>query len=126
MIALVDDDIDDLELLQDAISGSDYSGECMQFHTGQELMDFLRSQPSRPEVITLDLNMPVKNGFQALAEIKSDPDLRSIPVIIVSASSNKMDEVQCLELGCEKFFRKPATMRGYDQLISVVLGYVQH
>lgn len=124
VIALVDDDKDDLELLQEMLTKSSYQGQSRQFYNGQELLDFLRSADDQPGVITLDINMPVKNGFETLAEIKSDPTLKEIPVIMLSASSSRMDESKCRELGCDLYIRKPSSIQAYDEIIRAMLGFV--
>jgi CheY-like chemotaxis protein len=127
MIVMVDDDIDDLELFQEMLDKSSYAGESVQVNNGQELLDFLRASPDvNPELIMLDLNMPVKNGFQALEEIKSDTALQSIPVVILSATSNEKDRAKCLELGCTLFLKKPHSISGYDELVKAVLNLLDN
>jgi two-component system, chemotaxis family, response regulator Rcp1 len=95
MVYLVDDDIEDLEIMQQALADYSYTGAINTALNGKKLMEALtHSQSSnKPDVIVLDLNMPLKDGFQALAEIKMNPSLKSIPVIIVTASSKKEDQV---------------------------------
>jgi CheY-like chemotaxis protein len=126
MILLVDDDVDDLELFQEVLDDSEYRGESKQANNGQELMDFLSANPpGEVEMIVLDLNMPVKNGFEVLTQVKSDSSLAQIPIVVLSASSNKADETRCLELGCLMFARKPNTMQAYKKLIDRILGFLK-
>ncbi len=122
MVYLVDDDTDDLELLQEALVRNNYKGPVRTAINGLELMRELGASPTTqpPDVIVLDLNMPLKNGFQVLEEIKGHPSLHSVPVIVLTASTNKKDEIKCLELGCKYFFQKPHTMPDYNPIVAMV------
>jgi CheY-like chemotaxis protein len=79
----------------------------------------------RPDVIVLDLNMPLKDGFQTLYEIRNNPSLSVIPVIILTASSNKEDEMRCLELGCQSYFTKPDRIDDYNRVIFAIKAHVK-
>ena len=122
MVYLVDDDADDLEIIQEALSRNSYKGPVRTAGNGLQLMKDLQaaSESAKPDVIVLDLNMPLKNGFQVLEEIKTHPALNTRPVIVLTASSNKRDEIRCFELGCNFFFRKPDTMPEYNPIASMV------
>lgn len=122
MVYLVDDDVDDLEIIREALSRNSYKGAVRTALNGMQLMKDLQegNSSSTPNVIVLDLNMPLKNGFQVLQEIKSHPSLNAIPVIVLTASSNKKDEMRCFELGCDFFFQKPHTMPEYNPIVSMV------
>jgi CheY-like chemotaxis protein len=125
MILLVDDDVDDLELFQEVLDGSDYAGKSEHLTNGKELMDLLSTVPAeRVEVIVLDLNMPIKNGFEVLEEVKTNDSINRIPIVVLSASSSKSDETKCFELGCRMFARKPNTMQAYKGLIDRILDLV--
>jgi CheY-like chemotaxis protein len=121
MIYLVDDDIDDVEIIQEAFAQYEYPGQMLVFHNGQALMDkLLEDQEAKPALILLDLLMPLKEGFETLHEIKTHPLLRTIPVIVLTSSESKEDELKCFQLGCDFFFNKPNSMQEYEQLITVV------
>lgn len=126
MVYIVDDDTDDLELLQEALVHNSYKGAVRTALNGLELMrDLSNSSAQRPpDVIVLDLNMPLKNGFQVLEEMKVHPSLHSVPVIVLTASSNKKDEIRCFELGCRFFFQKPHTMPDYRPIVAMVKQFV--
>jgi CheY-like chemotaxis protein len=124
MIYLVDDDSDDLEILKEALVENSYKGPVLAVHNGQALMDRLQSATDKPDVIILDLNMPLKDGFQALEEIRRMPHMNKIAVIILTASSRKEDEIRCLELGCNYFFRKPVIMKEYSSLVGIVKKFI--
>jgi two-component system, response regulator len=122
MVYLVDDDSEDLEIVQEALAKYNYAGPVNIATNGQMLMKELTDpkRASRPSVIVLDLNMPLKDGFEALREIKSHPSLKNIPVIILTASSNKADEIKCFELGCNFFFTKPSRLNDYGLFVTMV------
>jgi CheY-like chemotaxis protein len=125
MIYLVDDDTDDLDIVQEALVQNSYHGPIKTAINGQILMDNLNSQVnSNPDVILLDLNMPLKNGFEALTEIKSNPLLQDIPIIVLTASSKKEDEIKCFELGCNYFYTKPTTIDEYNNLITIIKRFI--
>jgi CheY-like chemotaxis protein len=123
-ILMADDDADDRMLAADAMQESRL-GNCFRFvEDGQELMDYLRrtgkyatADAPRPGLILLDLNMPRKDGRQALEEIKSDPDLRRIPVVILTTSKTEEDVLRSYDLGANSFITKPVT---FDRLVEIV------
>lgn len=125
MVYLVDDDADDLEFVQEALVSNSYKGPVDTAANGQQLLDRLKGPQRKPDVIILDLNMPLLDGFQALHKIKSTPTLSTIPVIILTASTNKEDEMRCFALGCSSYFRKPNRIDEYDALVGVVKNIVK-
>jgi CheY-like chemotaxis protein len=120
MVYLVDDDVDDLTIVQDALAEYSYKGPVSTIPNGVILLKQLESASNRPNLIILDLNMPMLDGFTVLKRIKDSPQLKSIPVIILTASSNKADELRCFELGCEFFFNKPVRIAEYATLTAIV------
>ena len=124
MIYLVDDDIDDLFMLQEAFEKGNFNGHIASAKNGADFIDKLH-QSVLPELIVLDLNMPLKNGFEVLTDLKSSKDLSAIPVVILTASNNKQDEVRCKELGCKLFLRKPSTLDEYDAIALIILDFLE-
>jgi CheY-like chemotaxis protein len=121
MVYLVEDDIDDQEIIQAALVQNGYTGPLITLQNGKALMDrLLEDATAKPDVILLDLNLPLRDGFDVLAEIKWHPLFRTIPVIVLTASKKKADERRCLELGCNSFFTKPNSMQEYDSLVLLV------
>jgi len=123
-ILMADDDEDDRMLALDAVRESRLRNVLHCVEDGQELMDYLNhsgrytaGNAPRPGLILLDLNMPKKDGRQALREIKSDPDLRRIPVVILTTSKTEEDILRAYDLGANSFITKPVT---FDRLVEIV------
>src|SRR5688572_872867 len=124
-ILLADDDADDRVLAQDALKESRLANDLRFVENGEELMDYLlrRGLYENPEtsptpgLILLDLNMPRKDGREALREIKSDPNLRSIPVVVLTTSKAEEDIYRSYDLGVNSFITKPVT---FDGLVNVM------
>lgn len=123
-ILMADDDADDRMLTSDAMRESRLCN-CFRFvEDGQELMDYLRradkyasEDAPRPGLILLDLNMPRKDGRQALREIKSDPELRRIPVVVLTTSKTEEDILRTYDLGANSFITKPVT---FERLVEII------
>ena len=124
-ILMADDDPDDRLLAKEAFEESRLRNNLNFVNDGVELMDYLHrrgkfSDPHespRPGLILLDLNMPRKDGREALKEIKSNDLLRRIPIVVLTTSDAEEDIVSSYELGVSAYIRKPVT---FDGLISVI------
>lgn len=124
VILMADDDADDRDLARDAMQ-ENRLGNCVRFvEDGQELMDYLHragryatEDAPRPGLILLDLNMPRKDGRQALREIKGNPDLRCIPVVVLTTSKTEEDILRTYDLGANSFITKPVT---FERLVEIV------
>ncbi len=127
VILLADDDEDDCLLCQDAMEESRVRNDLRTVHDGVELLEYLRregrfadpTESPRPGVILLDLNMPRKDGREALEEIKADPALRRIPVVVMTTSKEDEDILRSYDLGASGFVTKPVTFEG---LVEVMRG----
>lgn len=127
MILIADDDPDDQLFIRNAFQRNDFAGTIECVEDGNKLIEYLHQQARlRPNLILLDLNMPFKDGYKALEEIKEDPVLSHIPVAVLTSSSRYEDEPKCYRLGCQKFFRKPLTLHEYDKLAADILDYVKN
>ena len=124
-ILMADDDPDDRLLTKDALEESRVLNELHFVEDGEELLEYLNrtgkfADPEtspRPGLILLDLNMPRKDGRQALAEIKANPDLRRIPVVVMTTSSAEEDIFRSYDTGANSFVTKPVT---FEQLVSLM------
>ncbi len=131
VILMADDDEDDLLMTRDAFDISRLNNQFLFVKDGVELMEYLRRQgnfsdPStspKPGLILLDLNMPLMDGREALKEIKSDPELRSIPVVVLTTSRAEEDIVKTYDLGVNSFITKPVTFHGLDNVIKQTAIY---
>src|SRR5262245_25049464 len=124
-IVMADDDEDDRVLVKNAFDESRLSGEIHFVGDGEELLDYLhrrgkyqslRGTPL-PHLMLLDLNMPRKDGREALREIKSDPVLRAIPIVVLTTSRDEGDIHRSYQLGVNSFIVKPMS---FTSLVEVV------
>jgi CheY-like chemotaxis protein len=106
-IFLAEDDPDDQYLFTDALKQIDPSISCQVASNGKEVISLLKSQASLPDLIFLDLNMPLMNGFECLSRIKNDKRLNNIPVVIFTTSRNPEDAHATHQLGANVFLSKP-------------------
>jgi CheY-like chemotaxis protein len=116
-ILIADDDADDRQMTKEALEENFLLNDLRFVSDGEELMNYLKRKDKyedpasspRPGIILLDLNMPKKDGREALKEIKSDPNLRSIPVIVLTTSSAEADIIKTYNLGVNCFISKPVS-----------------
>lgn len=122
VILMADDDADDRMLTKEALEESRVLNDLHFVEDGEELMDFLKKRGKyadspKPGLILLDLNMPRKDGREALKEIKADPDLRRIPVVVMTTSKAEEDIYRSYDLGASSFITKPVT---FDRLVELM------
>ncbi|MEQ1877812.1 MAG: response regulator [Bdellovibrionia bacterium] len=124
-ILIADDDHEDREMIKDALRESRLLNELHFVNDGEQLMDYLhhrrkyedKIQYPMPGLILLDLNMPKKDGREALKEIKCDPILKLIPVVVLTTSQAEEDVFRSYNLGVNSFVTKPVT---FDSLVSTM------
>ena len=130
-ILMADDDLEDQMLVRNAWQKSRLSNDLRFVDDGEQLMDYLYRRGAyadpndspRPGVILLDLNMPKKDGYEALEEIKNDPDLRRIPVVVLTTSKADEDIIRSYNLGVSGFITKPVTFGGLVEAIKALRRY---
>ncbi len=130
-ILIADDDPDDQLLIHDALVENRVFNEMHFVSDGQELMDYLLHQGAystpqrapRPDLILLDLNMPRKDGREALREIREHATLRCIPIIALTTSRADEDVARMYELGANSFIVKPVTFQALVDVIHVITEY---
>jgi two-component system, response regulator len=132
-VLLAEDDEDDRELINEALLNSGFGVRTRFVGDGQELLDYLRTDRSGeniagreapwPSLILLDLNMPRMDGREALAEIKSDPALRRIPVVVLTTSDDRDEVRTAYDLGANAFITKPVTYAGLLEVMGTVAKY---
>ena len=130
-ILMADDDPDDQMLTKDAFEECRLSNDLRFVNDGEKLMDYLcrrgdfenPEESPRPGLILLDLNMPRKDGREALGEIKSDPDLRRIPVVVLTTSKAEEDILKSYDLGVNSFIVKPVSFEGLLEVVKALGKY---
>jgi CheY-like chemotaxis protein len=131
IILYAEDDPEDRMLVEDAMEESRLANEMHFVEDGEELMEYLhrkgkytdlRDMPL-PGLILLDLNMPRKDGREALEEIKADPDLRRIPIVVLTTSKAEEDILSTYDLGVSGFVIKPVTFESLVSLLKTVSKY---
>jgi len=121
-ILMAEDDLEDQMLVQKAFREARSINHLTFVNDGEELLQYLRHEGNyagapQPDILLLDLNMPKMDGREALKEIKSDPDLRSLPVVILTTSSADEDIVRSYDLGASSYIQKPVT---FEKMVEVV------
>jgi two-component system response regulator len=121
-VLLVEDDPGDVVIAREALAAGRLSTELHVVSDGVEAMSFLRktdqfAEATRPDLILLDLNLPRKSGHEVLAEVKQDPELRRIPVVVLTTSLAQEDVVRSYELHASVHVSKPVD---FDQFTAVV------
>ncbi len=130
-IVMAEDDPDDRMLVQDALVTSRLINDLHFVEDGEELMDYLRregkytrlAKSPLPGLILLDLHMPKKDGREALKEIKSDPKLRRIPIVILTTSKAEEDVFRSYDLGVNSFIVKPLSFESLVYVMKVMAKY---
>jgi len=130
-ILLADDDLDDRELTKEALAECRLANEIHFVEDGEQLIDYLfrrgayanlTSEPL-PGLILLDLNMPRKDGREALKEIKANPNLRRIPIVVLTTSKAEEDILRTYDLGVNSYITKPVTFGSLVETIKVLGKY---
>jgi CheY-like chemotaxis protein len=121
-ILLVEDDEGNVLLTQEALRENKYPVRIHDVPDGVAAMAFLHHEPpyadaARPDLVLLDLNLPKKDGREVLAEIKADPDLRSIPVVVLTTSGAEADILRSYDLHANAYVQKPIDL---DQFVNVI------
>lgn len=131
VILMAEDDPDDVLLTREALSECGSKKTLVTVRNGEELLDYLHQKKNysdakkspRPGLIFLDLNMPKKDGREALREIKSDPDLMEIPVVVLTTSKQEEDIANSYRLGVNSFISKPVSFEDLVETMRSVYKY---
>ncbi|WP_020606601.1 response regulator [Spirosoma spitsbergense] len=129
-ILIADDDTDDRLFIEKAFRQNGYTQAITFVEDGEELMEYLyrygrynEQNAPWPNLLILDLNMPRKNGFQALGEIKDDPKLRRLPVVVMTTSSADEDVLKTYNLGVNSFVTKPFNFNRLVEMVDALKTY---
>ena len=121
-ILLVEDSEEDVFLAQEALRDAKVASELHVVRDGEAAMAFVRREGEfadapRPHLVLLDLNLPRKDGREVLSEIKTDPDLRQLPVVVLTTSSSDRDILRAYDEHVNAYVRKPVN---FEQLVQIV------
>ena len=124
-ILLIEDNPGDVRLTQECFKESKISNNLSVVMDGQEAIDFLQQKGKfanapRPDLILLDLNLPRKDGREVLAEIKADPDLRKIPVVVLTISKAEQDIFKTYDLHANCFITKPIDINQFTAIVKSI------
>jgi len=130
-LLLAEDDPDDCLLARQALEKSQLISDLRCVEDGEELLDYLRrrgkfadpKQSPRPGLILLDLNMPRKDGREALREIKNDPKLRAIPIVALTTSKSEEDVARAYNLGVNSYITKPVRFSALVEVMQAIGKY---
>jgi CheY-like chemotaxis protein len=131
VILMADDDEDDRMMTKEALEDAKIANALYTVEDGEQLLDYLLRQGEyadpekspRPGLILLDLNMPKKDGREALKEIKSNPDLRQIPIVVMTTSKAEEDIYRTYDLGVNSFVSKPVSFDGLTEIMKTISAY---
>lgn len=130
-ILVADDDPDDRLMIKDAFTENRIANELVFVEDGEQLMTYLRREgpfaelidEPYPGIVLLDLNMPKKDGREALREMKADPELCRIPIVVLTTSQAEEDVVRTYGLGVSSFITKPVSFEGLVDAVQVICRY---
>jgi two-component system response regulator len=130
-ILFAEDSIDDAMLTIRALKKSGFTNRLLHVKDGVEALDFMycrgiyagRNPKSHPKLFLLDLKMPKVSGIQVLEKVKSDPDLRSIPIVILTSSQEDPDIAKCYDLGANSYIVKPVDSNNFFNAIKEIGMY---
>jgi CheY-like chemotaxis protein len=127
-ILLVEDSPSDVELTIEAMRDAKVANELSVVVDGEQALAFLRregqyAQAPRPDLVLLDLNLPRKNGTEVLAEMRADPLLRRIPVVVLTTSKAESDILRSYDLGANCFVTKPVRLGEFLEVIQAIQDF---
>ncbi len=127
-VLLMDDDPGDIRLMRESLKKSKFLIDMKTVENGQLGLDYLRktgqyANASTPDFILLDLNMPIKDGREVLREIKSDDQLKIIPVIILTTSEEEKDIIESYSDGANCYIRKPVDFEQFQSVVNQISNF---
>lgn len=121
IILLADDDREDAEIFNEALAAADCNASLIHAETGAEVFSLLENKKIKPELIFLDLNMAVMNGWQCLAKLKNSKEFASIPVIMYTTSTNPRDYEIAIDLNAHGLISKPSNPKILTKVLTIVI-----
>jgi CheY-like chemotaxis protein len=122
-VLLVEDNPADVRLVEESLRGSRHTIHVDVASDGEEALEMLRRQELRPDLVLLDLQLPRMDGTEVLAAVKGDPELRRIPVVMLTTSAAEQDVLRCYDLGANGYLTKPADLDEFAHLVSAIEAF---
>lgn len=127
-VLLVEDDPGDVDLTKESLEEAKVRVSLNVVEDGESALEYLRQEgrytdATRPDIILLDLNLPGKDGREVLAEIKSDSDLKQIPVVILTTSDAEMDIIKTYDLGASCYITKPVGLGQFTEVVKQINSF---
>ncbi len=124
-ILIADDDPDDQGFITEALHRQAFNGQITCLNNGRQLLQYLHTSPQLPDVIVLDLNMPLKDGYEVMSEMKADISLHNIPVIVLTSSTRPQDKQASTRLGARQYYQKPLSVPEYEDIALRILDFIK-
>ena len=126
-VLLVEDSPTDAMLVAEGLQSGPVDVELHVVTDGEQAIEYLsgcgQAGTPRPDLVLLDLHLPAKDGVEVLAEVKADPDLQTIPVIVLTGSVAEEDVLRCYRLHANSYVQKPSDIERFEALVQQVQGY---
>lgn len=126
-ILLVEDNPGDALLTQEALESGKIKNNLYHVKDGEEALDFLFGRgaykeigPRKPDIILLDLNLPKKDGREVLKDVKNDPDLKTIPIVVMTTSTADEDILKCYQLNANCYITKPVSIEQFAKVVGTI------
>ncbi|HEX6914351.1 MAG TPA: response regulator [Chitinophagaceae bacterium] len=120
-IVLIEDDVDDVDILQEALKDRKIPFEMRVIRDGSAAVEYIRSTTEQPEIIVMDFNLPRVHGREVVHKIRSTERFRKIPILILSTSSLEADIDYAYQAGASKYLVKPATLEAITETVETIL-----
>lgn len=117
LILHIEDNEGDIMLTQEAFKSAELKPDFVVAYNGQEGLNYLHSDKIKPDLILLDINMPILNGKEFLALVKTDSKLKQIPVVVLTTSENDSDVLECYQLHANAYLNKTLDFDGYSKVV---------
>jgi two-component system, chemotaxis family, response regulator Rcp1 len=127
-ILLVEDSLGDVRLVQEALQEAKVRNHMIVMEDGEEALAFLYKKGKyaksvTPGLVLLDLNLPKKNGFEVLQEVKADEKLKHIPVVVLTTSQSEQDIVKSYDLNANAYVSKPVDLNQFLSVVKAIEGF---
>jgi DNA-binding response OmpR family regulator len=119
-IFLIEDDQDDREFLEVALNDNSVDYELDYISRGDQILHWLETTTSKPDIIIMDLNLPKLHGKEVICRIKESSRFKDVPFLVLTTSSSAEDKAYCLDKGADRFISKPADVEGFASLVKTI------